>query len=143
VANWVVEREGRVRRAPMSMYADLLAASLGQPITAGGQETEVGALLAQVLAARRRLGDRQAGDGPEGDLATNIEYDLTLLQLCAALAVEVDPRRFDRPGDERARLERELALRGIVLDELELGEEPVTSPETRAVDLGSAARPAG
>jgi hypothetical protein len=127
----------------MSMYAELLVASLGQSITPGERASEVGALLAQLLAARLRLGERQAGAGPEGDLAANIEYDLALLRLCAARGVDADPRRFDRPGQERARLEGELALRGTVLDELKFGEEPVTSPETRAVDRGSAARPAG
>jgi hypothetical protein len=107
----------------MSMYADLLAASLPQPIAPGEQVSELGALLALLLAARIRLGERRSGAGAEGDLATNIEYDLALLRLCAARGVDVDPGRFDRPGEERARLERELALRGMDLGELELGAE--------------------
>jgi hypothetical protein len=112
-----VESEGGSRRAPMSMYAELLAASLDQRPAEGGQE--VGDLLAEVIACRQRLGtSSSAVASPEGDLASNIDYDLALIRLAAARGIDTDPCGFDRPGEERRRLEQELARRGVDLNEL-------------------------
>jgi hypothetical protein len=119
MAGAVVKREGGFGGAPMSMYAELLAASFDECSAQGEETPEVGDLLARAIASRHRLTAGPAADaGPEGDLATNIEYDLALLGLCAARGIEGHPRRFDRPGEERRRLEEELAKRGIDLEEL-------------------------
>lgn len=111
-----VSTETGVRRAPMSMYAELLAASFDEQL-ASAAATPVSDLLAHVIACRRVLADSSPpGTGPEGDLAANIEYDLALLRLCASRGIDGDPHRFDRPREERARLEAELARRGVDLD---------------------------
>lgn len=48
-------------------------------------------------------------------LAAEITYDRALVKLCASQHIEVDVMGFAHPRNERARLERELALAGIDL----------------------------
>ena len=58
-------------------------------------------------------------------LALQIGYDVALLRLAGLVGIESDPSRFDRPYDERTRLEGALAERGISLRENGAGSEPV------------------
>lgn len=48
-------------------------------------------------------------------LAREVSYDGALIRLCASLNVRATPQWFESPELERARLERELLHRGILL----------------------------
>lgn len=128
----------------MSMYADLLAASCDQPMVSADEHRDVGLLLARAIASRRGLSTPPgSGAGPEGNLAANIDYDLALLRLCLARGIDADPRRFDRPIEERGRLEAELAKRGIDLAELGPADVTVRSPQRGSVVQEPDVRPTG
>jgi hypothetical protein len=109
----------------MSMYSELLIASFqAQPTLESGRATP-GHLLAHLLWCRKRLWSStiRSGKEPEVDLATNLDYDVTLLRFCAARGIVSDPTRFVAPLLERRRLEMELREVGIDLDVLNCDED--------------------
>ena len=74
-------------------------------------------LLADLVHSRARL---RAADGrltaPVAEaLARELSYDEALIRLCETLEVPTTPARFAHPVGERARLERELAARGVAV----------------------------
>ena len=74
-------------------------------------------LLADLVHSRARL---RATDGrltaPVAEaLARELSYDEALIRLCESLRVPTTPERFAHPVGERARLERELAARGVTI----------------------------
>jgi hypothetical protein len=96
------------------MYSDLLTQALGKG-EAGHPRDD---LLAELVDTRGRL---QVTDGaaPVAEaLARELSYDGALIRLCEALEVRATPEWFESPRRERARLERELLRRGILLPPL-------------------------
>jgi hypothetical protein len=105
----------------MTMYVDLLSAAL-----AGGSEvaTTTEALFAAAVICRdRMLHDRRgSGRSAEGQLASEVDYDRSLIHFCTALGIEAGPGHFARPAHERARLEQALAAAGESLSTVGLGQ---------------------
>jgi len=94
------------------MYRDLLEQALGN---GGGESRSDDLLLADLVDSRARL-QATGGAAPVAEaLARELSYDGALIRLCVCLDVRARPAWFDSPGRERARLERELAHRGIRL----------------------------
>jgi hypothetical protein len=101
----------------MSMYTELLDAALHQVPIDGLGEEERGA-VAEAQRCRSQLERGAADVDPDmvsAALALQIAYDVALLRLAGLVGIESDPYRFDRPYDERTRLEGELTQRGISL----------------------------
>lgn len=94
------------------MYRDLLTQALGQGEAQSGPDE---LLLAELVDRRARLQATGAAAPVAEALARELSYDGALIRLCAALDVRATPAWFDSPERERARLERELARRGIRL----------------------------
>ena len=94
------------------MYRDLLTQALGQGEAESGPDD---LLLADLVDCRARLQATGAAAPVAEALARELSYDGALIRLCAALDVRATPAWFDSPERERARLERELARRGIRL----------------------------
>jgi hypothetical protein len=99
------------------MYSDLLTRALGR-----GEEEHRSdeLLLADLVDSRVRLHVTDAPAPVAEALAREISYDGALIRLCKALAVRATPEWFESPRRERARLERELLRRGILLPPLHL-----------------------
>ena len=94
------------------MYSDLLTQALGK----GGDESRSDdLLLADLVDSRARLQATGAAAPVAEALARELSYDGALIRLCVCLDVRATPAWFDSPERERARLERELAHRGIRL----------------------------
>jgi hypothetical protein len=94
------------------MYRDLLVQALGE----GGERGQADdLLLAEVVDSRARLYATCATAPVAEALARELSYDGALIRLCVCLDVRATPVWFDSPRRERARLERELAHRGIRL----------------------------
>ena len=94
------------------MYSDLLMQALGTHEDGPGPDD---LLLAEVVDSRARLHETGAAAPVAEALARQLACDGALIRLCAALEVRATPAWFDSPGRERARLEGELARRGIRL----------------------------
>jgi hypothetical protein len=93
------------------MYSDLLSQALG---TEAARHRSDDLLLADVVDSRIRL--HGTGAAPVAEvLARELSYDGALIRLCASLHVPAAPAWFESPRRERARLERELLRRGILL----------------------------
>ncbi len=94
------------------MYADLLTQALGKD-RAGHRSDDL--LLADLRRSRARLRAEDTAATPADEaLARELSYDGALLRLCESLDVPAaTPERFVNPEQERARLERELAERGV------------------------------
>ena len=87
-----------------------------QALGQGGEEKRSDdLLLADLVDSRARLHATGATAPVAETLARELSYDGALIRLCVALDVRATPVWFDSPGPERARLERELAHRGIRL----------------------------
>ncbi|MFZ0249461.1 MAG: hypothetical protein WAL61_05910 [Acidimicrobiales bacterium] len=100
----------------MVMYRDLLAQALGNDEGGRGSQD---VLLAELVDSRVRLQATDAAGPVAEALAREVSYDGALIRLCASLHVRATPEWFDSPRTERARLERELARRGIRLPALQ------------------------
>ena len=75
---------------------------------------------ADLVGSRARLRATGVATPVAEALARELSYDGALIRLCAALDVRATPAWFDSPERERARLERELAHRGIRLPATQL-----------------------
>jgi hypothetical protein len=100
------------------MYRDLLTQALGK----GDDGHRSDELLSDLVDSRARLHATGAAVPVAEALARELSYDGALIRLCASLDVRATPAWFDAPRQERARLERELSHRGIVLPALQLQE---------------------
>jgi hypothetical protein len=94
------------------MYRDLLTQTLGN---GGGESRPDELLLADLVDSRGRLQATGSAAPVAEALARELCYDGALIRLCVCLDVRATPVWFDSPERERARLERELAHRGIRL----------------------------
>jgi hypothetical protein len=99
------------------MYSDLLSQALG---TDAARRKSDDLLLADVVDSRIRLHRTGAAAPVAEALARELSYDGALIRLCASLHVSAAPAWFESPRRERARLERELLRRGILLPPLQL-----------------------
>jgi hypothetical protein len=102
-------RPARVHHFGVVMYRDLLTQALDK----GGDESRSDVLLADLVDSRARLHATAAAAPVAEALARELSYDGALIRLCSSLDVRATPAWFDSPERERARLERELAQRGI------------------------------
>jgi hypothetical protein len=98
------------------MYRDLLTQALG---THGEGARPDDLLLAELVDSLARLHATGTAAPVAEALARELSYDGALIRLCAALDVRATPAWFDNPERERARLEYELARRGIRLPQLQ------------------------
>lgn len=99
------------------MYRDLLTQALGKGEE--GRRSE-DLLLADLVESRARLHATGAAAPVAEALARELSYDGALIRLCAAVKVRATPEWYESPERERARLERELSRRGILLPALHL-----------------------
>lgn len=97
------------------MYSDLLTRALGKD-EEGHRCDDL--LLADLVDSRVRLQVAGAAAPVAEALARELSYDGALIRLCESLEVRATPAWFDNPRRERARLERELLRRGILLPPL-------------------------
>jgi hypothetical protein len=94
------------------MYSELLTRALDKN---GETDRSDDLLLAELVDSRVRL-HAAGGAAPVAEaLARELSYDGALIRLCESLEVRATPEWFDSPRRERARLERELLRRGILL----------------------------
>jgi hypothetical protein len=102
--------------ADVVMYRDLLTQALGNDEEESRPED---LLLAELVDSRVRLHVTGAAAPVAEALAREVSYDGALIRLCASLHVRATAEWFDSPRNERARLEGELARRGIRLPALQ------------------------
>jgi hypothetical protein len=103
----------------MAMYVQLLAAVL----TSDGAISDApGELLSLARTSRHQmLSPTYAGHlSVERDLANDVNYDCSLIRLCAAVGIATTPASFGQPGVERERLERALADAGLDLAQVDV-----------------------
>jgi hypothetical protein len=93
------------------MYSELLSWALDE----GEEHRSDDLLLADLVDSRVRLGAAGPAAPVAEALARELSYDGALIRLCESLEVRATPEWFESPGRERARLERELLRRGILL----------------------------
>jgi hypothetical protein len=97
----------------MSMYVEILSSALDSWV----EELSGTALVDYALCCRAEMlgsGPRH-GDAAYSSLAVEIAYDRALIKLCETGGVVVEATSFAFPQQERARLERELAISGVDL----------------------------
>jgi hypothetical protein len=101
----------------VTMYVDLLARALDDRNLAVGPGS-YDALLADLVNSWGQLLACEIRGTPSAAeaLARELSYDGALIRFCHALHVPTEPARFARPSQERARLERALAERGVTVD---------------------------
>jgi Histone deacetylase domain len=87
----------------MSMYVELLSIALARDDRG---QMNVDDVHASVVTCRSRLlASRMRGDrSAERELATEVDYDRSLINLCRALGIPADSTRFAQPAPERARV---------------------------------------
>jgi len=93
------------------MYVELLSAALAAdqrgPMTSEDVRASAIDCRARMLGSRSRT-DRSA----VSELASEVDYDRSLINLCKVLGIDSGPERFAQPGPERTRLEGALAQEG-------------------------------
>jgi hypothetical protein len=102
---------------PKSLYSDLLDAALRAQGQSEGAPSS-GEALAQLVRRRHEViwnqPSGQASTTPA--LADQMAYDMALIGYARSLGIDCDSEDFGSPQDERRRLERVLASRGIPLE---------------------------
>ena len=98
-----------------SMYSDLLDAALSE-VGRPDDGLRTRGSLAELLHYRRKLAEDAARTGPDWALqalADQLAYDVALIRLARRAGVRCSVRGFDRPEQERGRLEHDLERQGI------------------------------
>jgi hypothetical protein len=107
----------RLQTMPMSMYSELLAASLANDEEAAGPHApREGWLLEELLLARRRrqqFGRAMGRSDASSRIAAELEYDRALIGLCRLHDIPCGAARFTYPSQERRRLEEALEAVGV------------------------------
>jgi hypothetical protein len=102
----------------MSMYTQLLHAAVGARAAVRVHPTKGSAVNALDRCRRELAKDAPAGaavDAVPVVLAREVAYDVALLDLATVIGIATDLERFAQPRLERARLERALRDRGMML----------------------------
>jgi hypothetical protein len=101
------------------MYVRLLSIGLGGGGDVDADQTP-GQALVNVLRCRSKLVVEPGGHVKRGvgAIADELEYDIALIRFARLLGIPTDASSFSQPGVERERLERELELHGIRVDQL-------------------------
>jgi hypothetical protein len=113
------------------MYTQLLDAALEARATStSGDSDALESLFAEALRCRRQL-VAAASAGTDGDrtsavLAHQVSYDISLMDLARSVGIVCNPNEFDRPEQQRRKLEQTLESRGIDLVQTE-----ESTPSTR------------
>ncbi len=117
-----------------SMYTKLIGAALEHP-EVGEVPSNTGDALAELLRCRRRMTATLPGGSQSGwaaaAVADQVAYDVALIRMARQLGIACDLTEFDPPQHERVRLEQQLELRGIRLDELDTGADGGPTPLRR------------
>ena len=115
----------------MSMYTQLLHAAVGQRTPVKLHPTKRSAVVAMDrcrLELGRDMPTGVAVDTVPVVLAREVAYDVALVELASVMGIATDLERFAQPRLERARLERLLRDRGVLLldsdDGASLGSPP-------------------
>ena len=102
-----------------SLYVDLLSVSI-RARNQSDHEPSLGEALAELERCRRHIASTGPPDQERGwstrALADQVAYDVALIQCAQCAGIDCYPDRFGWPKDERTRLERCFATRGIPLD---------------------------
>jgi len=103
----------------LSIYAQLVSQALdGESLR--GRTT--GEAFAELVRCRRRFGHGAAARTVPGwassAVADQVAYDVALILLARRHDIECSPLRFEHPRQERQRLERGLASRGVRFGDL-------------------------
>jgi hypothetical protein len=101
----------------MTMYTDLLRTVVdnwADDLTGDALIDHTVARRAEMLRAHANVHQRQDEASYEA-LAAEVAYDRALLKLCEGHDIDAHPEGFSRPGEERLRLERQLANAGVNL----------------------------
>jgi hypothetical protein len=108
----------------MAMYAQLIEAAL-ERVGPSEEALSIGDVLSELIRCKNGLDSSRRNDSSAGwslpAVANEIAYDVVLIALARQFGIKCDPRAFDRPREERARLEDAVAARGLVLHELDDG----------------------
>ena len=104
----------------VSMYADILNRAFGRRPTTASPPTVTEAIK-EVLDCRSRLAptrplERQL-DWAASAVANQVAYDVALIDLARSVGIACEPDTFDQPEIRRNELGRELAARGVHLDD--------------------------
>jgi hypothetical protein len=109
------------------MYAHFVASALGELEKSQGAPAAATA-LSELRRCRRQLrmslASRSGRDWAPAAVADQVAYDVALTRLAQSLEVECDPTMFDRPEQQRLRLERAIAAAGIQLNAAESAGPP-------------------
>ena len=104
------------------MFTQLLEAALKARATSADTD-DIGSAFAEVLRCRRQLAVAASagtdGDRTSGVLAHQVSYDISLMELAHSLGIDCGPNEFERPEQQRHKLENTLQTRGIELSQAE------------------------
>ena len=92
------------------MYCELLSRAMEKPEAANPPS---GLLESFVESRQRRAELDQAPDASTDRLACEVAYDLALIRISSAMAIDTSPANFSVPMRERDRLEHKLAGLGL------------------------------
>ena len=102
------------------MYANILDVALRDRSQSDTGMT-IGEALVVVFECRQHLdsiASERGMDWSSTALASQVAYDIALIDLARCVGLDCEPNSFDQPQERRAELKRDLVSRGIRLDEL-------------------------
>jgi hypothetical protein len=104
----------------VSMYADILDSAFGRRPKVATPPT-MNEAITVLLHRRSRLTETRPTGRPRdwavGALANQVAYDVALIELARAAGIACEPDTFDQPELRRSELGRELAARGVHVDQ--------------------------
>jgi hypothetical protein len=104
------------------MYTQLLGAAL-EARAASDAAAAIESPLAEALRCRRQLAVATSAsigvDRTSAVLAHQVSYDISLMELARSVGIDCEPNEFDRPEQQRRKLEHALRSRGIDLVQTE------------------------
>jgi hypothetical protein len=102
------------KRVALSIYAQLVSRALDGDAS---RARTAGEAFAELVRCRTRLEEgivgRTAPGWASAAVADQLAYDVALISLARRHDIECSPLRFEHPRQERHRLERGLASRGV------------------------------
>jgi len=106
----------------MSMYADILDKAFARR-PGRRSPTSVSEAILELFECRSRLSSahptvRLRGGWAATAVANQVAYDVALIRLARCLGIACHPGAFDLPELRRKELDRQLAARGVHLDQM-------------------------